>query len=227
MALIASAGRFFVAELGKTWQSTIGIFGSCFSRAERISFRLPAATSGVAPSSRSFVPTRSTTAAGSSESTSSSRRISTPRVVSPLIPRFATLTPGNAAPSPPPQPCVIESPRNTTACRSCSARLRPLRSALQPELLEPVVAADRARAGQAVVGGGDGEPAGGRLRGTANDPARTGEGDRGEENTAAGVAHGRGCYPPAPPRDSRPLGGGRATAGGAARPAPPDSPRRA
>ena len=44
-----------------------------------MSFRLPAMISGVAPSSRSLVPMSSTTAAGSSESTSSCSRSSTPR----------------------------------------------------------------------------------------------------------------------------------------------------
>ena len=112
---------------------------------------------------------------GSSASTSSCSRISTPRVVSPLMPRFATFTPGKRRPRPPPQPCVIESPRKTTAPWSCCALVRPGRAALAPELLEPVVAADRPGSGQAVVGRGDQERVARRSRGLGSRRARRAE----------------------------------------------------
>ena len=105
--------------------------------AVRISRMLLSTTSGRAPSSRSFVPMSSTTAAGFSARTSSCSRISTPRVVSPLMPRLATFIPGNAAGRRSFQPCVIESPSNTTAPWSCATSRRPLLPLVVPQLAEP------------------------------------------------------------------------------------------
>ena len=93
----------------------MGIFGLCCLICEMMSLRLAAIVSGSAPSSRSFVPMSNTIPFGRSESTSSCMRMSTPRVVSPLMPRLATLTAPNLAPMLSPQPCVIESPRKTSA----------------------------------------------------------------------------------------------------------------
>ena len=112
---IFAAGRFFVDELGNTSHSTIGILGSCFLSASMINFTLPATISGVAPSSMSLVPINITTPLGSSAITSSARRTSMPRVVSPEMPRLAVFTPPNLPRKSSPQPCVIESPKNTSA----------------------------------------------------------------------------------------------------------------
>src|SRR5690242_17580587 len=118
--LILSDGRDLDAELGNTWHRMTGIFGLCRSSPARMSFRFAAMVSGSAFSSRSLVPMSRTTACGSSASTSSFRRMSTPREVSPLMPRLAIFTPGNQALKSSPQPWVIESPSNTTACLSRS-----------------------------------------------------------------------------------------------------------
>jgi hypothetical protein len=113
---------------------------------------LPAITSGSALSSRSFVPMSITTPLGLRAITSSWRRISTPRVVSPLMPRLATLIPGKLLPTSP-QPWVIESPRKTSAPWSCwTCEAHPSRALATQTLLEPVRAADGPGAWQAVVG---------------------------------------------------------------------------
>ena len=116
--------------------------------------------SGVAPSSRSLVPTSSTTAVGLSASTSSCSRISTPRDVSPLMPRLAIFTPGKAAAESLPllRDRIAEEDHGALVLARSPSPSAERRS--RQSVLEPVVAADGPRSGQAVVGGGNREPVG-------------------------------------------------------------------
>ena len=87
------------------------------------------------------------------------------------------------------QSCVIESPRKTTAPWSRSRLRRPRRAPLAPQVLEPVVAADRPGAGQAIVGRRDREPsAGGDRRRLRRRGRETGSEEvrRGKQRAAPG-----------------------------------------
>ena len=119
---MVSAGRRMEAELGNTSQTITGKAGLWARMASRMRRMLDAIVSGVAFSSMSLVPMRRTTPMGARSRTSCWSRARTPREVSPLMPRFASLSPGKASWRRPPQPSVIESPTNTRAWRSASRR---------------------------------------------------------------------------------------------------------
>ena len=161
----------------------------------------------------SFVPMSNTTADGSRRRTSSWRRISTPRVVSPLMPRLATFIArkgGAQTPAPTLRDRVAEEDDGVLVL---ILPARPGRAPFAPHLLERVVAPDRSCPGQAVVRRGNGKVVAdvGRDRGRLRLGRRQG---RPEDEDDRSPASPRGTRPGSVPHGgehSRKPGGGTRT----------------
>jgi hypothetical protein len=119
MALTWSAGRFFVAELGNTWQRRSGHVRVVLLEGGQDELEVRGRDLGVEASSRSFVPMSSTTAAGFTAArppaAGSGRRVGVS-----ADPAVCDLDPGKRRAQTSTPAWVIESPRKTTACWSWS-----------------------------------------------------------------------------------------------------------